>query len=354
MIPSVLTAYGFTTDNVQVSSFGTGLINHTWKVVEGKNEYILQKINDAVFQEPYAIAHNITLIDNYLKQHHPEYLFAAPLLTIEGEPMIYKESGGYYRLLPFIAGSHSKSVVETPEQAYEAAAQFAKFTSRLSGVDIQQLKITIPFFHDLTLRYSDFLKAIEKGNPERKKTAQSLIQQLASHSGIVDRYNTIIATPLFKKRITHHDTKISNVLFDDKDKGLCVIDLDTVMPGYFISDVGDMMRTYLCAVSEEEKDMHKIEIRDDFYRAIVDGYYGEMKEELSEEEKNSFFYAGTFMIYMQALRFLTDYLNDDRYYTTHYPQQNFVRATNQITLLEKLLKKEHQLQSFSKQYGNVS
>jgi Ser/Thr protein kinase RdoA (MazF antagonist) len=153
-----------------------------------------------------------------------------------------------------------------------------------------------------------------------------------------------MANPEFKLRVTHHDTKISNVLFDQEGKGLCVIDLDTVMPGYFISDVGDMMRTYLSPVSEEEKELDKIVVRDEFYKAIVEGFYKEMKEELTETEKKYFFYAGTFMIYMQALRFFTDFLNDDIYYGAKYPRHNFMRAKNQLVLLEQLLKKQDQLE----------
>ncbi|MEZ5027700.1 MAG: hypothetical protein R2765_02815 [Ferruginibacter sp.] len=134
-------------------------------------------------------------------------------------------------------------------------------------------------------------------------------------------------------------------MFDEAGKGLCVIDLDTVMPGYFISDVGDMMRTYLSPVSEEEKDFRKINIRDDFYEAIVKGYYRQMKDELTQTEKKYFFYSGTFMIYMQAIRFLTDYLNNDIYYGAKYPGHNLVRAGNQAVLLQRLLEKE---KTFSK------
>jgi hypothetical protein len=126
------------------------------------------------------------------------------------------------------------------------------------------------------------------------------------------------------------------VLFDKNGKGMCVIDLDTVMPGYFISDVGDMMRTYLCPVSEEEKDLDKIGIRRDFYQAIVEGYRSKMHQHLTSTENKYFFYAGAFMIYMQALRFLTDHLNNDRYYGAAYPGHNFVRAQNQLVLLQRL------------------
>ena len=136
-------------------------------------------------------------------------------------------------------------------------------------------------------------------------------------------------------------------MFDKEGKGLCVIDLDTVMPGYFISDVGDMMRTYLSPVSEEERDFSKIIVRDEFYKAIVQGYFNEMKGELTDTEKNYFFYAGKFMIYMQALRFLTDHLNGDIYYGAKYPGQNFIRAQNQLVLLERLMEKKEALEKIT-------
>ena len=176
-----------------------------------------------------------------------------------------------------------------------------------------------------------------------------LSDELLSYSEIVTEYENIIVNSNFKKRVTHHDTKISNVLFDDAGRGLCVIDLDTVMPGYFISDVGDMMRTYLSPVSEEEKDFNKIEIREDFYKAIVNGYYSEMKDVLTKTEKHYFFYAGTFMIYMQAIRFLKDYLNDDIYYGSKYPGHNLVRAGNQAILLKRLIEKKDILSDIIKE-----
>jgi Ser/Thr protein kinase RdoA (MazF antagonist) len=341
---TVLPAYGFENNSLKVEAFGSGLINNTWKVTASGSEYILQRVNHAVFKEPADIANNIKLIGDYLRQHHPQYHFVSPVLSNDGNEMIYQKGEGYFRMFPFVPGSHSKDVVETPEQAYEAATQFGRFTRLLHGVDISKLKITIPCFHDLTLRYEQFLRALEKGNQQRIKESDKLIRALVSHADIVTEYSYIKTSPEFKLRVTHHDTKISNVLFNDKGQGICVIDLDTVMPGYFISDVGDMMRTYLSPVSEEEKEYNKIEIRNSFYRAIVQGYYNEMKDELTSTEKKYFFYAGTFMIYMQALRFLTDYLNDDIYYGAKYPRHNFVRAKNQVVLLERLLEKRVELE----------
>jgi Ser/Thr protein kinase RdoA (MazF antagonist) len=340
MYQDVLQEYGLKEESIRAESFGNGLINNTWKITGRDQVYILQRVNEAVFKEPGAIANNIRLIADHLRKHYPGYLFAAPLTSIRGEEMVYKEGKGFFRLFPFITGSHSKDKVETPGQAYEAAAQFGRFTRLLSTMDLSRLKITIPSFHDLGLRYRQFQLALTNGNDKRIKASGSLIQLLEKHSGIFAEYGKIKTNPGFRLRVTHHDTKISNVLFNAEDKGLCVIDLDTVMPGYFISDVGDMMRTYLSPVSEEEKDVNKIEVRGDFYKAIVQGYLDEMKEELTKTEKNYFFYAGQFMIYMQALRFLTDYINYDVYYTTQYPEHNFVRAENQLTLLQRLSEKE--------------
>lgn len=340
MVNSVLPSFGIAGELMEVEAFGTGLINHTWKVTANNKVYILQRVNDLVFKEPADIAYNITLIAAYLKQHYPEYMFTAPVVSSEGSSLVYVKTEGFFRMFPFVQGSVSIDVVETPAQAFEAAAQFGRFTKLLSGFAIDQLRITIPHFHDLTLRQEQFLAALENGNRQRLENAKQLIQQLKNYTAVAEEYKQITANPSFQLRVTHHDTKISNVLFDESGKGLCVIDLDTIMPGFFISDVGDMMRTYLSPVSEEEKDFSKIVVRDEFYKAIVKGYYQEMKEELTETEKNCFFYAGKYMIYMQAIRFLTDYLNDDVYYGEKYPGQNLVRAGNQAVLLQRLLEKE--------------
>ncbi|MFM6925696.1 MAG: phosphotransferase enzyme family protein [Ferruginibacter sp.] len=315
--------------------FGSGLINATWKIADelGTPKYILQKINQQVFKHPDDIAFNIRLIDNYLKTHFSDYLFVSPVVTTRGEELVHADDS-FYRMFPFIAGSHTIDVVEKPQQAYEAAKQFGRFTKFLSGFNASALKITLPDFHNLTLRYQQFESALEKGNPQRIAESKDLVATIKQNKRIVDEFE--LHKEKFKLRVTHHDTKISNVLFDEKEQGFCVIDLDTVMPGYFISDVGDMMRTYLCPVSEEEKNFSKVIIRKEFYDAIVDGYLSEMGVELTEIEKQYFNYAGEFMIYMQAIRFLTDHLNEDTYYGAKYEGHNFVRAGNQVTLLQKL------------------
>lgn len=344
MLQKVFNAYGLTEDISKAIPFGSGLINHTWKINGNDQCYILQRINQQVFKKPADIAFNIDIASRHLNRFYPYYLFVTPVKSTSNEDIFFDKESGYFRLSPFVENSHTIDVVGEPGQAYEAAFQFGRFTKLLSDFDVNQLKITLPDFHNLTLRYQQFEAALLNGDPERIKQSEKLINNIIAQKYIVEVFEKIKTSPHFKLRATHHDTKISNVLFDKNNKGLCVIDLDTLMPGYFISDVGDMMRTYLSPVSEEEKDFSKIAIRDDYFAAIAEGYLGQLQDELSDEEKKHFVYAGKFMIYMQAIRFITDYINNDIYYGSKYEGHNLVRAENQLILLQKLIDKESGLQ----------
>src|SRR5690242_18580683 len=339
----VLSAYDLAINDVELERINNGLINATWRIKNPHKNFILQKVNHHIFKKPEAIASNVRLIADYLQQHFPGYLFVAPIKTNDNKEMLEIPGDGYFRLAPYIKNSHTIDTVERPQQAFEAAKKFGEFTKLLSGFPVNKLQITLPDFHNLTLRYQQFLQSLETGNTTRLQQSEELIQFIRDNKNIVDTYENILHNPSFKLRVTHHDTKISNVLFDANNKGLCVIDLDTVMPGYFISDIGDMMRTYLSPANEEEKDFSKIEIRDDFFKAIYDGHMSQMKDELNPEEKKQFIYSGKFMIYMQALRFLPDYLINDFYYVARYEGQNFIRAGNQMVLLQRLIEKEKEL-----------
>ena len=267
----------------------------------------------------------------------PEFPFVKPCTAIDGNIFYKTDENIWYRMYPFIEASVTKDIVENASQAYEAAYAFGKFTRVLSNMEINNLQPVIVSFHDIVLRYNQFLVAIKNGNNYRIKLANKEIEILIKHVDIVKKYKHFLTNKNFKLRATHHDTKISNVLFNAENKATHVIDLDTVMPGFFISDVGDMMRTYLSPVSEEEAEIEKIIIRKEMYQAIEDGYKTAMGAELSKVELNSFSYAGMFMICMQALRFITDYLLNDIYYGAKYEEHNYLRAKNQINLLDKFI-----------------
>ncbi len=346
MLEFIIKAFGLNPREYSIYPFGNGLINHTWKVYGPGHEYILQKINKNVFKSPEDIAANIRHISNYLKLNSTDYLFVSPITSNNGSEQVKDDACEYFRLTPFVIGSHTIDTVETTTQAFEAARQFALFTRLLYSFDTGLLKYTLNDFHNLTLRFSQFNKAHESAPSSLKNNAAVAIEAALNYTNIVDVYEKIVKEKNIPLRVIHHDTKISNVLFNGNDEGLCVIDLDTVMPGYFISDLGDMMRTYLSPVSEEEKDLSKVVIRGDFFKAIVRGYFHEMGDVITPREKELVVYAGEFIIYMQAIRFLTDYLNGNIYYQISYEEQNLVRASNQFKLLDEYVKAKKELEGF--------
>ncbi len=333
-----LLAFGLNPGDYHLKKFGSGHINHTFLVepLSGGKAWILQKINTFVFKKPEDIARNLEKTADFLASSFPDYLFISPARTTDGKSLL-ETNGEYWRLSPFIPGSESFNEATAPEQAYEAARQFGVLTRNLHHMDIAGLNPTIPGFHDLALRYRQFCEAAEGALPERKEAAADLIEAYESRKALVDTYTDILQDKSYPERMMHHDTKINNVLFDIKTgKGLCVCDLDTLMPGRIISDLGDMVRTYVCEENEESTAFDRIVVREDYFEALMRGYLTEMKDLLTPSEKAGLFYAGQFMIYMQGLRFLSDFLNNDVYYPVKYPQHNLNRARNQLILLQDL------------------
>ena len=338
MLEHILNSFGLNPTEHQIQFFGSGLINHTFKVTGKGEAYILQQINSDVFKSPHDIADNLTLIQNYLNELYPDYLFVGTTPAVSGEALIESGNGKYYRLFPFVKGSHTINFISNVKEAFEAAKQFGKFTYLLKDFDPAKLKYTLTDFHNLQLRFDQFELAAKGANKIRTAQASVQIGEVYKHNNILQTYKHLLDNKEIPLRVIHHDTKISNVLFDDKQNGLCVIDLDTVMPGYFFSDVGDMMRTYLSPVSEEEMDFSKIHIREDVFSAICRGYLSQMGPILTEKEKQYFVFAGELMIYMQAIRFLTDFLNNDIYYGSKYEGHNLIRAKNQFKLLNEYVR----------------
>lgn len=325
---SIFESYGWKV--LHYHALQQGLINQTYIVETTNGAYILQSINHLIFKEPSKIDFNINLISEYVKKQFPQYVFTHLIKNKVGETLL-ELNGKYYRAFAKI-DAIALDVLQNSHQVAEAAAAFSRFTFILKEFPVDTLQITLPDFHNLELRYAQFEKALIHGDTHRIHATKDAIKFLIAQHKLVKQYTRFIQHKDSIQRVTHHDTKISNVLFE-KEKAVAIIDLDTTMPGYFISDVGDMCRTYLCPVTEEETDFNRIQILPDRWDALQKGYLSNMKETLTQFELDHFTFAGQYMIYMQALRFLTDHLNRDVYYGARYEGQNWNRTQNQLFLL---------------------
>jgi Ser/Thr protein kinase RdoA (MazF antagonist) len=333
----VLGAFALSRDEFEVEQIGSGHIHHTYKLKGSHSSYILQRVNKNVFKKPDVIASNLRIASSFLKKNSPDFLFLTPIPTESGKEMVYDSEGFPWRLFPYFNDTFTIDKVSDATQAFDAAAEFARLTNKLARVDVQLFEPTIDRFHDLQWRWEQFQDALTSATPERLSTAQNAVDAATSFEFLVNEYNELISSAILKPMITHNDTKINNVLFSAATgKTICAIDLDTLMPGYFIYDIGDMIRTFVSPVDEEEKDLTKITVRQNILQAVIDGYLSEMGQTLSGEEKKAIPFAGMMMTYIMALRMLTDFLNGDVYYQIKYPGHNLVRAENQFALLNLL------------------
>ena len=330
----IVQSFGLNLGDYVVDRIGTGHIHDTYKLT-GAKSYVLQRININVFKKPDVIASNLRAASDYLRLHFPEYVFLSSVLTTDGKEMSYAPDGFPWRLFPYIKNSITIDKVETEEEAFGAASAFAELTAKLEGVNVNLFKATIDGFHDLAARYRQFETAIKGSGAERLNNASGAIALCQRFHYLVERYDALIREGTLKPRITHNDTKINNTLIDATTrKPICVINLDTLMPGYFIYDVGDMIRTFVSPANEEETDLTKVAFRRNIYDALVAGYLSKIGNTLSEKEKALFPFAGMMMTYIMALRMLADYLNGDVYYHIDYPEHNHNRAKNQLRLVE--------------------
>jgi Ser/Thr protein kinase RdoA (MazF antagonist) len=337
MILDIVKAFGLNPDEFSIERTGSGHINQTYKVDGHSNAYILQRINNKVFTRPELIAANLRLASDHLAEHYPAYLFLSGIKAADGGEMVYDAEGYPWRLFPYIDNTITVDKVETESEAYAAASGFARLTHHLAGCDPSRFRATIDRFHDLAWRFEQFETALKNTTEARKTEAADAIAQAQHFGYLVKQYNDLIAQGGLQLRVTHNDTKINNILFDATTGDVvCVIDLDTLMPGYFIYDLGDMIRTFVSPVSEEEKDLGKVVFRRPMYDALLDGYFSQMSDSLNSTERTLAPFAGMMMTYIMAIRMLADFLNGNVYYHVTYPEQNLVRARNQLKLLQLL------------------
>jgi Ser/Thr protein kinase RdoA (MazF antagonist) len=313
----------------------SGLINSSYKVSSTNgNAYFLQRINTNVFKNPLEVQHNYVLIQHHLAVAGGMEL--PKLIKTASGGLLYDKDGEVWRCFEFLNNTYSPQVIETPQKAYEVARCFGSFTAVLQSFDYHQLAVILPHFHDLHLRYEQFKEALKTAPEHRKAEVKELIERMEKYVPLVHWFTAISSNKAaFPLHIMHHDCKIANILFDrGTDAIRCPIDLDTTQPGLFFSDIGDMIRTTVPNVHEDHTNLEELTIRPAFFDAITAGYMDAMAPYLTKEERDNLQYAGSVMIYMQALRFLTDHLQGNVYYKTSYPQQNKDRTANQLLLLD--------------------
>lgn len=328
-----------------------GLINQTWicKTPLYESPVVLQQINQHVFKKPLEVVHNHRLIYETWQQQESNYSFkiAAPLPFPDHTFIFFDEMGQAWRMQELIADTVSITKPTHLNQLFEAARCFGEFARMTQKINSQALFSTLDNFHNLRYRYEQFQTSKTTGNTDRINQGASLISQLENRIKYVSQFDIITQSTLqFPERIRHHDAKIANLLFNKSShKVAAILDLDTTMPGYFFSDLGDMIRSMAGKTDENHTTLQDIGIDEVAYDTIIKGYQSSLENHSTPEENTWIHWSGIWIIYMQCLRFITDYFSNDQYYRIEYPQQNWDRAWNQFYLLKALEK--HLYQKFN-------
>lgn len=326
----------------------SGHINDTFliKTVEDKN-YILQRINHLIFRNVPGLINNKVLISNHIKSKFPniveEELNQKNLGFVKVKKSnyyYYKEDENFWNVMVFIKDSITHEIVKSKEIAYEGGKLLGNFLNLTSNFDSSKLIDVIPNFHNMSFRYKQYTLSTQKASKERLKKAKEFTNIVSVLKDEMHILQNLKESGKIPTRVTHNDTKISNSLFDKNNKGICMIDTDTVMPGIIHYDFGDAIRTICNTAAEDEKDLTKVEFNINYYNAYKKGFLEQVKNSLSEIEIKHLPLAVKTMIFIMALRFLTDYLNNDIYYKIKYPEHNLDRAKNQFKLLESFSKKQ--------------
>ncbi len=352
---SVLEKFEIYGDLISAEPFGDGHINDTYVVTYNQSEqkvrYILRKINKYVFKLPELIVENTVYITNHIQSKmnaEEEKDVSRKVLSLikakDGTHSYIDENKDYWCVIPFIERAYTVNKVETTKQAYEGAKAYGRFQRYLFDIDIQKCHITIKNFHNISDRINVLDEELKSNSTNRMKEASAEISTFEKFKYIDELFQKFLQDNI-PLRITHNDTKINNVMLNKKDdKGLCVVDLDTIMPGYIMNDFGDMVRSFVSPISEDETDIENIKVRLPIFRAIAEGYLSELKNHLTEKEISNLVLGAKIIVYEQAVRYLTDYLKGDVYYKTHYENQNLIRAKNQFKLLEEIIKNEKEME----------
>lgn len=337
----------------EIKPLKIGFINDSFivKSEEPNGEwYFLQKINHNIFEDVEGLQKNISIVTDHLRKKlaergvtdlHKRVLQLVP--TKDGKLFYQDEDGNYWRVYVYVKGTKSYNAI-TPELAYKAGLAFGDFQSMLSDLPLDDMIETIPNFHNMEFRLEEFREAVRNNAAGRLEKVQWMVDELENRADEMCIPERLHREGKLPKRINHCDTKVNNMLFDENDEPVCIVDLDTVMPGYVLSDFGDFMRTAANTGAEDDENLDNIGVDFDIYTAYTKGYLEKAKDFLTPTELGNLAFGAKLLSYMQTVRFFTDYLNGDTYYRITSPEHNWQRTLAQFELLKEQEKNYDRMQ----------
>ncbi|MDP3451312.1 MAG: aminoglycoside phosphotransferase family protein [Bacteroidales bacterium] len=317
--------------------FGNGHINDTYKLIlEGVSDiFILQRINTKVFPNPKGIVDTHLRLQSRILSQRDTITIAEIIPNTDGEYLTFDDEGYAWRMTSYIEDSYSVDVIEHEWEAYEAGNAYGWFANICSTLKVNEFEEAIRDFHRLSFRLRQLKEAISGNLSKRAGSVKDLIDFYQEREAKLSLIETLTNEGKIPLRVVHNDTKINNLLFRDK-KAVAVIDLDTVGPGILYYDYGDALRTSACTAKEDEKNLDLVRFNIEAFKAFSNGYLPQVKSILSNEEREWFYLAPVLLTYIMGIRFLTDYLNGDKYYKISYPGHNLDRSRVQMTLIRSM------------------
>lgn len=341
-------------DVLDAVPYGNGHINDTYLLRCNQAgtivRYILQRLNTSIFREPEKLMENVSRVlahcaSRLAGQDDASRRALTLVPARDGRPFCCDAEGAYWRCYLFIENATSHDILKTPAQAFAAGEAFGAFLSLLADIGGERLHETIPHFHDTPSRLATFDAALAADCRNRAALAKDEIAFVASIRHIAPRLLDLQAAGAIPERITHNDTKLNNVMLDDvSGAGVCVIDLDTIMPGQSLFDFGDLVRSSVSPAAEDERDLRKVQLRQDVFAALVKGYLKGCDGCLNKTEVELMPFAGQLITFEIGLRFLTDFLQGDVYFKTKRDGHNLDRCRTQFRLAQLLQEQEEALQ----------
>jgi len=334
-----------------------GHINETFAATYAQGgtrvRYIHQKINQNVFKDPESLMDNVTRVTSHIRSKlakRGERDVTRKALTLvparDGRPFHRNGDGDYWRTFFFVEGAQTYEAVQTTAQAFQAGYAFGNFQSLLVDLPGERLVETIPGFHNTRKRFAHFQRAVGEDHCNRAQSATREIEFALRHEGIVDVLLKALASGQIPERITHNDTKFNNVMLDNESGSqICVLDLDTVMPGVVLYDFGDMVRTTTSSTLEDERDLTRIQMQMPMFESLSRGYLEAAGNFLTPAEKALLAFSGKLITFTIGLRFLTDYLAGDKYFRVHRPGHNLDRCRTQFKLMESIEQQEEAMKN---------